>query len=89
MSVGEELLYTSPGARISECFHSMMVIEFQRTASLYYLLMSFLNMVVCFPLSASKAVDCLLDSKWAKAKKGEEAVFTTRDSVVDYCNKLV
>lgn len=51
--------------------------------------MSFLNMVVCFPLSASKAVDCLLDSKWAKAKKGEEAVFTTRDSVVDYCNKLV
>uniref|UniRef100_A0AAZ3QAD3 Translocation protein SEC62 n=1 Tax=Oncorhynchus tshawytscha TaxID=74940 RepID=A0AAZ3QAD3_ONCTS len=48
-----------------------------------------LNMVVCFPLSASKAVDCLLDSKWAKAKKGEEAVFTTRDSVVDYCNKLL
>ncbi|XP_024247824.1 translocation protein SEC62 isoform X2 [Oncorhynchus tshawytscha] len=38
---------------------------------------------------ASKAVDCLLDSKWAKAKKGEEAVFTTRDSVVDYCNKLL
>uniref|UniRef100_A0A8C0IUQ1 Translocation protein SEC62 n=1 Tax=Chelonoidis abingdonii TaxID=106734 RepID=A0A8C0IUQ1_CHEAB len=25
---------------------------------------------------ASKAVDCLLDSKWAKAKKGEEALFT-------------
>uniref|UniRef100_A0AAY5KDV7 Translocation protein SEC62 n=1 Tax=Esox lucius TaxID=8010 RepID=A0AAY5KDV7_ESOLU len=40
-------------------------------------------------LSASKAVDCLLDSKWAKAKKGEEAVFTTRDSVVDYCNRLL
>uniref|UniRef100_A0A4W5Q504 Translocation protein SEC62 n=1 Tax=Hucho hucho TaxID=62062 RepID=A0A4W5Q504_9TELE len=38
---------------------------------------------------ASKAVDCLLDSKWAKAKKGEEAVFTTRDSVVDYCNRLL
>lgn len=37
---------------------------------------------------ASKAVDCLLDSKWAKAKKGEEAVFTTRESVVDYCNRL-
>ncbi|KAL8187998.1 UNVERIFIED_CONTAM: Translocation protein S62, partial [Gekko kuhli] len=35
---------------------------------------------------ASKAVDCLLDSKWAKAKKGEEALFTTRESVVDYCN---
>ncbi|TRY81968.1 hypothetical protein DNTS_030977 [Danionella cerebrum] len=28
---------------------------------------------------ASKAVDCLLDSKWAKAKKSEEAVFTTRE----------
>ncbi|XP_064797028.1 translocation protein SEC62 [Oncorhynchus masou masou] len=38
---------------------------------------------------ASKAVDSLLDSKWAKAKKGEEAVFTTRDSVVDYCNRLL
>lgn len=38
--------------------------------------------------SASKAVDCLLDSKWAKAKKGEEALFTTRDSVLDYCNRL-
>ncbi|KAM9459759.1 translocation protein SEC62 [Salvelinus alpinus] len=38
---------------------------------------------------ASKAIDCLLDSKWAKAKKGEEAVFTTRDSVVDYCNRLL
>lgn len=39
-----------------------------------------------FPL-ASKAVDCLLDSKWAKAKKGEEALFTTRESVVEYCNR--
>ncbi|XP_053740322.1 translocation protein SEC62 [Synchiropus splendidus] len=39
--------------------------------------------------TASKAVDCLLDSKWAKAKKGEEAVFTTRDSVLDYCNRLL
>uniref|UniRef100_A0A8C5N9Z1 Translocation protein SEC62 n=1 Tax=Gouania willdenowi TaxID=441366 RepID=A0A8C5N9Z1_GOUWI len=39
--------------------------------------------------TASKAVDCLLDSKWAKAKKGEEAVFTTRESVVDYCNRLL
>lgn len=38
---------------------------------------------------AFKAVDCLLDSKWAKAKKGEEALFTTRDSVVDYCNRLL
>uniref|UniRef100_A0AAY4A289 Translocation protein SEC62 n=1 Tax=Denticeps clupeoides TaxID=299321 RepID=A0AAY4A289_9TELE len=39
--------------------------------------------------TASKAVDCLLDSKWAKAKKGEEAVFTSRDSAVDYCNRLL
>uniref|UniRef100_A0A3Q2VJS1 Translocation protein SEC62 n=1 Tax=Haplochromis burtoni TaxID=8153 RepID=A0A3Q2VJS1_HAPBU len=38
---------------------------------------------------ASKAVDCLLDSKWAKAKKGEEALFTTRESAVDYCNRLL
>ncbi|RVE62053.1 hypothetical protein OJAV_G00177030 [Oryzias javanicus] len=38
---------------------------------------------------ASKAVDCLLDSKWSKAKKGEEALFTTRESVVDYCNRLL
>ncbi|XP_069583457.1 translocation protein SEC62 [Ranitomeya imitator] len=38
---------------------------------------------------ASKAVDCLLDSKWAKAKKGEEALFTNRESVVDFCNKLL
>ncbi|CAF98953.1 unnamed protein product [Tetraodon nigroviridis] len=36
---------------------------------------------------ASKAVECLLDSKWAKAKKGEEALFSTRESVVDYCNR--
>ncbi|XP_053484641.1 translocation protein SEC62 [Ictalurus furcatus] len=38
---------------------------------------------------ASKAVDCLLDSKWAKSKKPEEAFFTTRESVVDYCNRLL
>uniref|UniRef100_H0WZK0 Translocation protein SEC62 n=1 Tax=Otolemur garnettii TaxID=30611 RepID=H0WZK0_OTOGA len=38
---------------------------------------------------ASKAVDCLLDSKWARAKKGEEALFTTRESVVDYCNRFL
>ncbi|EHB13215.1 Translocation protein SEC62 [Heterocephalus glaber] len=38
---------------------------------------------------ASKAVDFLLDSKWAKAKKGEEALFTTRESVVDYCIRLL
>ncbi len=44
--------------------------------------------VFVFLHSASKAVDCLLDSKWAKAKKGEEALFTTRESVVDYCNRL-
>nr|XP_033814271.1 translocation protein SEC62 isoform X1 [Geotrypetes seraphini] len=38
---------------------------------------------------ASKAVECLMDSRWAKAKKGEEALFTTRESVVDYCNRLL
>ncbi|KAM4770684.1 translocation protein SEC62 [Rhinophrynus dorsalis] len=38
---------------------------------------------------ASKAVDCLLDSKWAKAKKGEEALFTNRESVVEFCNRLL
>ncbi|XP_076004290.1 translocation protein SEC62 [Genypterus blacodes] len=38
---------------------------------------------------ASKAVDCLMDSKWAKAKKGEEALYTTRESVVEYCNRLL
>lgn len=48
----------------------------------------FLLTVFVFLNLASKAVDCLLDSKWAKAKKGEEALFTTRESVVDYCNRL-
>ncbi|XP_069753630.1 translocation protein SEC62 isoform X2 [Narcine bancroftii] len=38
---------------------------------------------------ASKAIDCLLDSKWAKAKKGEEDVFTTRESAAEYCNRLL
>lgn len=47
----------------------------------------FLSLSVCV-LVASKAVDCLLDSKWAKAKKGEEALFTTRESVLDYCNRF-
>ncbi|XP_041911924.1 LOW QUALITY PROTEIN: translocation protein SEC62-like [Arvicola amphibius] len=37
----------------------------------------------------SKVVDCLLESKWAKTKKGEEVLFTTRESVVDYCNRLL
>ncbi|KAK3546526.1 hypothetical protein QTP70_026515 [Hemibagrus guttatus] len=39
--------------------------------------------------TASKAVDCLLDCKWAKSKKPEEALFTTRESVVDFCNRLL
>ena len=46
-----------------------------------------LNLKQLISSLASKAVDCLLDSKWAKAKKGEEALFTTRESVVDYCNR--
>lgn len=51
------------------------------------LLRFLMSVSMCLP-SASKAVDCLLDSKWAKAKKGEEALFTTRESVLDYCNRL-
>uniref|UniRef100_A0AAY5E9T7 Translocation protein SEC62 n=1 Tax=Electrophorus electricus TaxID=8005 RepID=A0AAY5E9T7_ELEEL len=38
---------------------------------------------------ASKAVDFLLESKWAKSKKSEDALFTTRESVVEYCNRLL
>lgn len=46
-----------------------------------------LLMLISDATTASKAVECLLDSKWAKATKGEEALFTTRESVVDYCNR--
>ncbi|XP_018013899.1 translocation protein SEC62 [Hyalella azteca] len=35
---------------------------------------------------ASKAVDVLLDSQWAT---GKDAIFRDRQSVVDYCNKLL
>jgi len=39
---------------------------------------------------SSKAIDCLLDSKWAtKAKDEKEALFTTRDSVVDFLENLL
>lgn len=79
---GLSLLITGPTH-----WHGMIAIEFQHSVS--PCLVCMFEHVAGFPMSASKAVDCLLDSKWAKAKKGEEAVFTTRDSVVDYCNKLV
>nr|XP_053628577.1 translocation protein SEC62-like [Cherax quadricarinatus] len=36
--------------------------------------------------SANKAVDVLLDSPWAT---GKDILFTDRQSVVDYCNKLL
>ena len=37
----------------------------------------------------SKAVDCLLDSKWASGKKGAEILFTHRGSVEDYLQMYV
>jgi len=41
---------------------------------------------------ASKAIDCLLDSKWATntvASEQNEPLFTTRESVVDYLNTML
>lgn len=38
---------------------------------------------------ASKAIDCLLDSKWATNEKGEEPLFTTRESVVEYMQRML
>ncbi|XP_061423915.1 translocation protein SEC62 isoform X1 [Lethenteron reissneri] len=38
---------------------------------------------------ASKAVETLLESNWATGKKGTEILFTTRESVVAYCNRLL
>lgn len=39
---------------------------------------------------ASKAVDCLLESEWAvKKEKGPEAIFTTRESVVAFMDKML
>ncbi|RWS07479.1 hypothetical protein B4U79_02176 [Dinothrombium tinctorium] len=39
---------------------------------------------------ASKAIDCLLDSKWAtKAKDQKEAMFTTRESVINFMEMLL
>ena len=38
---------------------------------------------------ASKAIDCMLDSKWATNKGKTDALFTTRASCVDYCNQCV
>lgn len=35
-------------------------------------------------VAASKAVDVLLDSEWAT---GKDALFSDRQSVVDYCNR--
>ena len=32
----------------------------------------------------SKAINCLLDSKWASGKGGTEVLFTDRQSVKDY-----
>jgi translocation protein SEC62 len=39
---------------------------------------------------SAKAIDSLLDSKWAtKAKTEQEAVFTTRDSVVEFLEQML
>ncbi|RWS25702.1 translocation protein SEC62-like protein [Leptotrombidium deliense] len=39
---------------------------------------------------ASKAIDCLMDSKWATRKRNEkEALFTTRDSVVEFMELML
>lgn len=37
----------------------------------------------------SKAVDCLMDSKWASGKGGAEILFTDRASVEAYLNRLL
>ena len=37
----------------------------------------------------SKAIDCLLDSKWASGKGGTEILFTDRESVQDYLGTYV
>uniref|UniRef100_T1IL68 Translocation protein SEC62 n=1 Tax=Strigamia maritima TaxID=126957 RepID=T1IL68_STRMM len=42
-----------------------------------------------FWLLASKAVECLLDSPWATNKKGKEALFTSRESVIEYLNTML
>ncbi|XP_078615718.1 translocation protein SEC62-like isoform X2 [Branchiostoma floridae x Branchiostoma japonicum] len=39
--------------------------------------------------TASKAVDCLLDSKWAEGKGKTEVLFTHRESAVNYCQRLL
>jgi len=49
----------------------------------------FLNHTVEY-FTASKAIDNLLTSQWSKpGKKGEEPLFTTRESVVEYLNLLL
>ncbi|GAB6019098.1 Translocation protein S62 [Chamberlinius hualienensis] len=38
---------------------------------------------------ASKAVDVLLDSPWATAKKSQEALFSSRQSIIEFLNTLL
>lgn len=42
-----------------------------------------------FITTGSKAVDCLLDSKWASGKGGTEILFTNRSSVEAYLDRFV
>ncbi len=44
----------------------------------------------CLRLKASKAIDLLLESKWAKDdKRQKEPVFTSRESVVDFMDQML
>lgn len=38
---------------------------------------------------ASKAIDCLMDSPWAKNKRKSEANFTTRESIVEFMDNML
>lgn len=47
------------------------------------------ELTVSFLLPASKAIDCLLDSKWATNKDQTEPIFTNRESVLDFLNSML
>lgn len=55
--------------------------------------LSIINLIISFfvyPNVASKAIDCLLDSKWAtNTNELNVAVFTNRESVVDFLNTML
>lgn len=58
------------------------------SVSWHHILHNFLSTEIFCP--AAKAIDLLLDSKWAVKQKGEtDALFTTRESVVDFMERLL